>query len=124
MPLNGAGPRKGKKDGTKAVDVGGRGDLRKITHGLLGGHISRRAQNGPDSGQSGVDTGALGQSEIGDVRMSLFVEQDIRRFQVAVQNAARWAWCTLPAISTSNCTTARGSLARRGYCFGKVASCE
>ena len=42
----------------------------------------------PVAGVLGVAFDALGQAEIGDVRLSLGIEQDVARLEVAVQHAA------------------------------------
>ena len=72
----------------EAVDVGRRAELAPGAGGLLGGHVAGRAQDRAADRQRAVLTGPLGQAEVGDVRASLAVEQDVRGLQVAVQEAA------------------------------------
>ena len=42
----------------------------------------------PGLGQLAVPLDPLGQAEVGDVGLALGIEQDVRRLQVAVQDAA------------------------------------
>ena len=60
-----------------------------MSRDLLGRHVGGRAQDEPGVRQSAIVLHALGESEIGDVRLVVFIEQDVRWFQIAVQNAAQ-----------------------------------
>ena len=63
---------------------------------LLGTHVGGRA------GESGALAEVLlrrGQAEVGDARLALEVEQDVGRLDVAVDQAALWAWCSASATS-------------------------
>jgi hypothetical protein len=75
------------EDGPQAVDVGGRGQP-FFAAGLLRRHVARRAQDGPAARPPGIAGRALGQAEVGDVRLAARVEQDVGRFEVAVEDAA------------------------------------
>ena len=55
--------------------------------GLLGAHVGRRAQDRAAGRHLDVRLHPLGQAEVGDVGMAFGVDQDVRRLQVAVQNA-------------------------------------
>ena len=76
------------EDRSQTVRVCSRGELPGTARGLFRRHISRRAEHGSADGQTRVILHQFGQSEIGDVRLALIVEEDIGRLQVAVQNAA------------------------------------
>ena len=56
--------------------------------GLLGAHVGRRAHDRAAGRQLDVGLDALGQAEVGDVRVTLLVDQDVRRLQVAMEDAA------------------------------------
>ena len=73
---------------TEAIDVDRGGHLVSISRHLLGRHVGGRPQDEPGVRQSAIVLHALGESEIGDVRLIVFIKQDIRWFQIAVQNAA------------------------------------
>ena len=73
---------------TQPIDVDRGCNLAGMTRDLLGGHVGGGAEDEAGVGQTAVVLDALGEPEIGDVRVVLFVEQDVRGFQVAVQDAA------------------------------------
>ena len=55
---------------------------------LLGGHVGRRAQDRAAGRHLDVGLDPLGQAEVGDVGVAFGVDQDVRRLQIAVENAA------------------------------------
>ena len=55
---------------------------------LLGCHVRGSPENQTGLRQTTVAVDALGESKIGDVGNVLFVEQDVRRLQVAVEDSA------------------------------------
>jgi hypothetical protein len=57
------------------------------SRGLLGRHVGRCAEHGPGLGQLAVAFDAPGEPEVGHQRLASFVDQNIGRLQVAVQNA-------------------------------------
>ena len=75
------------EDRPQAVDVGERPDLRGAG-GLLRGHVRGRAQDAV-AGQGPFLGEALGQSEIGDLGHAVRREQDVGRFQIAVNDTAQ-----------------------------------
>ena len=77
------------EDRPQAVDVGGGGQRPFRAGGLLGGHVAGRADDGARAASGSLSPlDALGQAEVGDVRLALGVEQDVGRLEVAVQDAA------------------------------------
>src|SRR5262249_28126190 len=54
----------------------------------LRGHVGGRAYDGPGFGDRRILFEPLGQPEVSDVRLPVGVEQDVRRLQVAMQDAA------------------------------------
>jgi hypothetical protein len=72
----------------QAVHVRRRRQLLASAGRLLRRHVRRRADDGPRLRLARASTDALGQAEVGDVRLAVFVEQDVGRLQVAVQDAA------------------------------------
>ena len=80
------------EDRPQAVDVARRTDLDTSTEGqapgLLGGHVAGRAHERPRGGERRIDVDPLGQAEVADIRVPLEIDQDIRRLEVAVQDAA------------------------------------
>ncbi len=75
------------QDRTETIDVGRRAD--PAADGLLGCHVGRRAQHGAGGRQvAGPLLGPLGQPEVGDVGPTRRIDQDIRRFEVAMDQPA------------------------------------
>ena len=72
--------------------------------GLLGAHVSGRPEHA-----AGVVLEELvvhlRQAEVGDVRPAFFVEQDVRRFDVAMDNAVLMPWCNASAEPATQRTT-------------------
>ena len=75
------------EDGAEAVNVGGGAQLLDAPGGLLGGHVARRAEDGAGARLLAVVVQPLGQAEVGDVRLVVLVDEDVRRLQIAVQDA-------------------------------------
>jgi len=101
------------EDGAQAVDVRRRSQL-LATLGLFGRHVTGRADNRSGLGNAQtpfpgrMPLHALGQAKVGYMRFALSVEQDVGRFQVAVQNAALMGIMHRPG----NCNKQADSLAR------------
>ncbi len=76
------------KDGTEAVDVRGGGELIMISPGLFGRHVRRGADEHARPGLLTVAVQSIGDAEVGDVRLAFGVDQDVRRFEVAVQDSS------------------------------------
>ncbi len=74
------------EDGPEGVDVGG-GGQGAVAAGLFGGHVPRRADDQAGARQRLAAEQALGDAEVRQVRSPARVEQDVRRLQVAVQQA-------------------------------------
>ena len=72
--------------GPQAVDVGAGVNLPHPAGGLLGRHRGGCAEDG--AGHRGVAVVAAGEAEVGEVRGARGVEEDVRRFDVAVEDAA------------------------------------
>ena len=60
-----------------------------MTCDLFGRHVRGRAENEPGLRQTTVIFHALGEPEVSDVRLVVVIKQDVRRFQIAVQDAAQ-----------------------------------
>ncbi len=71
------------------VNVDRGGDLAAMTRHLLGCHVRGSAEDEAGVRQAAVVLDALGQPEIGDVGLVVFIEQDVRGLQVAMQDAAQ-----------------------------------
>ncbi len=83
-------PRAGQElveDGAQAVDVRAGVELRRLAPRLLGGHVGRRADHPAVEGERRLGAAALGQPEIGEIDSVVAVDQDIRRLNVAVDDA-------------------------------------
>ena len=78
------------EDRAEAVDVGGGGDVADFSGGLLRGHVRGRAEQraGERAGRDRLGVEALGDAEVGDVRDAVDVEEDVRGFEVAMEDAA------------------------------------
>ena len=72
----------------QAVDVGQRGDFPPLPGRLLRRHVGRRPHDGPGAGQLAVALNPPGQAKVGNVGLSLAVQQDVPRLEVAVDDAA------------------------------------
>ncbi len=81
--------QQGVQDRPEPIDVGRRGDRAATPGGLLGAHVGRRAHDRAAGRQFDVGLDPLGQAEIGDVRMAFPVDEDVRRLQVAVEDASQ-----------------------------------
>jgi hypothetical protein len=75
------------QDRPQAVHVHGRGEP-FLRGRLFGGHVAGGADNGARLRQALPTLDALGQAEVGDVRLALRVQEDVGRLEVAVQDAA------------------------------------
>ena len=84
-PRNGGRPVSTRKDGPEGVDVGGRADPSRPAGGLLRGHVPGVPRTAPVAVRSLV--GPLGQAEVGDFGRPSAGEQDVRRLEVAVDDA-------------------------------------
>ena len=76
------------KHGSQAINVRGHGHIARFASGLLGRHIGRSAQHRLRQRQAGIGFENLGQSEVGQIRFARLIEQNIARFEVAVEDAA------------------------------------
>ena len=75
------------EDRTQAVDIGRRRDRAAAAQRLLRGHVGRGSHDRAGLGQLDALVEPLGQAEIRDVRLALLVQQDVRGFEVAVQDS-------------------------------------
>ena len=75
------------KHGAKAIDIGARRNLGRIAAGLLGGHVARRAEDRAGLRFRAVILKDLGQPEIGHQGLVVLIEQDVRRLEVAMDDA-------------------------------------
>ena len=88
-PTKGGAVRQGRKEyGSESVDIRKGGDRRGLARRLLGRHVRRSAQHAAGDGHALFPLDPLGQAEVGDVRVALVIQEDIRRFQIAVKDAA------------------------------------
>ena len=70
------------------VDVGCRAsELRCLALGLLGGHVTGRAEHGAGLGVAVLGIEAFGQAEVSDLGDAALRQQNVGRLQIAVQNA-------------------------------------
>ena len=76
------------KDDAERVHVHGGAGLARPARGLFGRHVGGRAHDGPGSGFAVVLVEVFGQAEVGDLRLAVGRQQDVGRFQVAVDDAA------------------------------------
>ena len=100
------------EDGPETVDVGRRAEPAPA-QGLLGGHVGRRAHDHARPRQAVVLLDAPGQAKIGDVGLSVAVNQDVARLEVAVQNAALMGVMDRPSHGSQHLSRARGLHAGR-----------
>ena len=77
------------EDDAEAVDVAAGVDRVRLAAGLLGRHVGRRAEHLAVGRHRRVVGVALGQAEVHEVRLAVGVEQDVRRLDVAVDDAER-----------------------------------
>jgi hypothetical protein len=71
----------------QAVNVAAGVDAMSFAAGLLGRHVRRRAEDLSFERHRQFARVALGQAEVGDVRRSVLVDQDVRRLEVAMDHA-------------------------------------
>ncbi len=76
------------EDGAQAVNVRGGGQPLPGGAGLFRGHVRGRADDGLGLGQAAFLLEALGQAEVGELRIARAVQQHVGRLEVAVQDAA------------------------------------
>ena len=74
---------------TEPIDIRRQPDRPDPRDGRLGRHVARRAEDRAGGGEARVGVGGreLGQSEVGDERAAVGVDQDVRRLEVAMQDA-------------------------------------
>ena len=118
----------GVKDGAETVDIHGRREV-LLGGGLFGGHVLRGADNGPSARQfiaarAGGFRRAerLGQAEIGDVRLAGGVHQDVRRFDVAMEDAALVGVMHRPRDQRHEASRFSRSVAQSGEGSGQAAA--
>ena len=92
---------------SQTVNVGGLRDRSPVPRGLLGGHVGWCSEHGPGLGELAVTLEPAGEPEVGHQRLALFVDQDIRRFQVAVEDASLVGVVDGPGYIASNRAAAR-----------------
>ena len=89
---------------------------------LLGAHVGRRAKNRARGGHLDIGLDPLGKAEVGDVRVSFPIHQDVRRFQVSVQDSAHVGVMNrLGGLSYEGCRRLWSRLERREQ-LGKVSA--
>ena len=75
-------------DGAEGVNVAALVDVRR-SHGLLGRHVMRRADDHPARGQAVAAVVELRDAEVGEHGAArLLIEQDVRRLDVTMDHAA------------------------------------
>ena len=95
------------EDGPQAVHVGRGPDRLAVARGLLRGHVAGRAQDRPGGGQRAVLGGPPRQAEIGDLRLAVAVDQDVRGLEVAMEEPL--AVCVVECASQGGNQPGRGS---------------
>src|SRR5207249_3485577 len=75
------------QDRTEAVDIRRRCQG-LLALGLLGRHVAGGADDGTALRLASAALHALGQAEVGDMRLTLAVEEDVAGLEVAVEDAA------------------------------------
>ncbi len=93
--FQGRGPEEGRpagehfiEDCPQAEDVRSRGELSRAAGGLLGRHVGRRADRRPRLGDRALPLQQAGQAEIGQVRFTAGVEEDVGGLEIAMEHAA------------------------------------
>jgi hypothetical protein len=76
------------EDDAQAVDVASLVHQLALPHGLLGAHVSRGAHEGSIGREARIEIGPARKTEIGQVWVALLVDQNVRRFEVAVEDAS------------------------------------
>lgn len=69
----------------KAIDISGRGDVARVGR-LLRRHVEWRTKNGERLREITFALQPFRKTEVADVRFVRSIEQDVRRFKVAMQN--------------------------------------
>ena len=80
--------QQGVEDRSQPVDVGRGRQCAAFARSLLGRHVGGRADDRPRVRQLAVPLDSLGQAEVGDMRLTIGIDQDIRRLQVAMEDAS------------------------------------
>ena len=79
------------EDHNQRVDVAARVNLRRISQHLFGAHVSERADNLPDirlPRRLRVTVGEPGDAEVQNLRLAVFADQNVRRFQITMDQPA------------------------------------
>ena len=76
------------KNGAEPINISRARELRVLTGGLLGRDVARRAQNFQRACDCAVGFDKARETEVGEVRFTLRIEQDIAGLDVAMQDAA------------------------------------
>ena len=79
-----------------------------LSHHLFGSHVARRPDDRPRVRQPLVLGDPAGEAEIGQMRLAIAIEQDVARFQVAVQDATLMGMVDGLRKMTSNSAAACG----------------
>ena len=75
------------EDRAQAIDIRRRGERSLIPAYLLGRHVGRRSHGIAGVCQAALGLDLAGQAKVGDVWLAAFVQQDVCRFQIAVQDS-------------------------------------
>ena len=67
---------------------------------------------------------ALGQAEVGDVRLAPRVKEDVRGLQVPVQHPRWWAWCTARGGGSHDESRRYRGVAEVGQPLGKAVTLD
>ena len=73
------------QNGAQGIDIRRWSDV-LLALCLLGGHVGRRAHHGARLSQPAAQRNTLGQAKVRDTRLALLIEEDVARFEVAVDD--------------------------------------
>ena len=82
-----AAGEKVEEDGAETVDIGGGFEFRGGAAGLLGRDVAGCAEEGERASEIARSIEPFGQAEIAHERFAAAIEQDVSRFQIAVENS-------------------------------------
>ena len=88
--------QRGKENRAQRINIRRRGMFLEISFGLFRRHIARSSERRSAAGQAIVAAHQLGQSEVRDDNSIIFVDQNVGRLEISMQNSLRMSISNRP----------------------------